>query len=104
MTGKDINKAIQDYADTKGAFLIDVRSRAEYEDGHIPDSQNVPLKKIENIVDVTGDREAPLFVYCYSGTRSKQAATALKKMGYTDVRNIGGMAEYTGRLIAKDAD
>ena len=39
-----------------------------------------------------------MFVYCYSGARSGQAVEALKKMGYEDVKNIGGIAAYRGKL------
>ena len=40
------------------------------------------------------ERATPLFVYCYSGSRSSQATAMLKRMGYTNVKNIGGIAGY----------
>jgi len=39
-----------------------------------------------------------LFVYCYSGARSRQAATMLGQMGYTKVNNIGGISSYRGKV------
>ena len=41
---------------------------------------------------------APLFAYCHSGSRSSQAAAMLRHMGYTNVKNIGGIAGYTGKV------
>ena len=40
----------------------------------------------------------PLYVYCYSGARSGQAAAALRRMGYTNVKNIGGIASWRGAI------
>jgi len=44
------------------------------------------------------NKDAPLFVHCLSGARSRQAATVLKQMGYTNVTNIGGIADYHGKV------
>lgn len=40
----------------------------------------------------------PLFVYCHSGARSGQAVRLLARMGYTNIKNIGGIAAYTGKV------
>lgn len=45
---------------------------------------------------VVRDKTAPLFVYCHSGARSGQAVRLLQRMGYTNVRNIGGIMAYSG--------
>ena len=42
--------------------------------------------------------EIPLFVYCYSGVRSRQATGLLQRMGYSKVNNIGGIAAYSGKV------
>ena len=42
--------------------------------------------------------EIPLFVYCYSGARSRQAIGLLQRMGYSKVNNIGGIAAYSGKV------
>ena len=44
------------------------------------------------------DKETPLFVYCYSGARSGQAVHVLRRMGYANVKNIGGIAAWTGEV------
>jgi len=94
----DINKGIMEYRDAKGAILLDVRTPQEYREGHILGSKNVPLQTIDKISSVADNENIPLYVYCYSGSRSRQAVSALQDMGYTNVRNIGGIAAYQGKV------
>jgi rhodanese-related sulfurtransferase len=58
----------------------------------------VPLQSLENIRLSVQNKDTPLFVYCYSGGRSRQAAQQLRAMGYTNVKNLGGIAAYRGRV------
>lgn len=97
LRGPDINQGVKEYEDTSGAVLLDVRTPEEYREGHIPHSKNVPLSSIGNVKSVA-PKEAPVFVYCYSGSRSRQAAGMLEQMGYTKVKNIGGIAAYKGKV------
>ncbi len=98
MKKTDINQEIKEYSSLKGAILLDVRTPEEYREGHIPNSRNVPLQTINRITQVTDNKDTPLFVYCYSGSRSRQAVNALQHMGYTKVKNIGGIASYNGKV------
>ena len=79
-------------------IILDVRTPQEYQEGHISGSKNVPLQTIDKISSVADNKNIPLFVYCYSGGRSRQAAAVLGQMGYTNVRNIGGIAAYHGKV------
>ena len=94
----DINKGVMAYRDTDGAVLLDVRAPQEYREGHIPGSKNVPLQQLDKIGSVAENKDIPLFVYCYSGGRSRQAASMLQYMGYTNVQNIGGITAYSGKV------
>ena len=94
----DINKGVADYRNTAGAILVDVRTSQEYREGHIPGSKNVPLQTIDKIRSVADNKDTALFVYCYSGGRSRQAVSMLQHMGYTNVRNIGGITAYSGKV------
>ena len=94
----DINKGLKEYAETENAVLLDVRTPQEYGEGHIPGSKNVPLQTLDKVRSVVENKDAELFVYCYSGARSKQATVVLGQMGYTNVRNIGGIAAYQGKV------
>ena len=94
----DINKGLKEYADAENAVLLDVRTPQEYGEGHIPGSKNVPLQTLDKVRSVVENKDAELFVYCYSGARSNQATVALRQMGYTNVQNIGGIAAYQGKV------
>jgi len=94
----NINQGVADYHNTPGAILLDVRTPQEYREGHIPDSKNVPLQAIDKVADLAENKDTVLYVYCYSGARSRQAAAMLQYMGYTNVQNIGGIAAYSGKV------
>ena len=94
----DINKGVRAYRNTNGAVLLDARTPQEYREGHIHGIKNVPLQKLDKISSVADNKNVPLFVYCYSGGRSRQAASMLQHMGYTNVQNIGGITAYQGKV------
>ncbi|MBE6935653.1 MAG: rhodanese-like domain-containing protein [Ruminococcaceae bacterium] len=94
----DINQGVMEYRNTNGATLLDVRTPQEYREGHIPGSKNVPLQQLDKISSIADNQNIPLFVYCYSGGRSRQATAMLQRMGYTNVQNIGGIAAYSGKV------
>ena len=94
----DINGGVEDFRKASGAVLVDVRTPEEYREGHIVGSRNIPLQQLEEITAVAENKETALYVYCRSGGRSRQAAALLQRMGYSNVRNIGGIAAYSGIL------
>lgn len=93
---EDINKGVDEFKATAGAVLLDVRSKDEYRSGHVPGSKNIDVGEIGKATSVVRDKTTPLFVHCLSGARSSRAVSALKSMGYTNVKNIGGINSYTG--------
>lgn len=95
----DINAGVAEYETIDGAVLLDVRTAEEYRDGHIDGSVNLPLDKISFVEDTVKDKSTPLYVHCYSGSRSGQAVFYLKQMGYTNATNIGGISSYRGKVI-----
>jgi len=94
----DIGRGVEQYRETPGAVLIDVREADEYAAGHIPGAVNVPLSALTGIAAAAPDKNSPLFVYCLSGGRSSQAVSALKSAGYVSVTNIGGIGAYRGEI------
>ena len=94
----DINEGAARWASTPGALLLDVRTPAEFREGHIPGSRNLPLDQIRRAEEVAAERETPLFLYCASGARSGAAARQLRDMGYQNVTNIGGNSGYRGKV------
>ena len=95
----DINTGIAEYEANVGAVLLDVRTAEEYRDGHIDGSVNIPLDRISSVDNIIKDKSTPLYVHCLSGGRSGQAVSYLKQMGYTNVKNIGGISSYGGKVV-----
>ena len=95
---RGIDQRLEEYDQLPQALLLDVRTEQEYRQGHIPGSRNVPLHDIERVLALTYSKQVPLFVYCYSGARSRRAVQELQHLGYTDVRNLGGISAYRGRV------
>ncbi|MGM9680481.1 MAG: rhodanese-like domain-containing protein, partial [Eubacteriales bacterium] len=74
------------------AVLLDVRREEEYASGHIPGAVCIPNETIEKTADkLLPNRDQLILVYCRSGSRSKQAAEKLCKLGYTNVKEFGGI-------------
>lgn len=94
----NINEGLQEYRNTRGAVLLDVRTPDEYRQGHVPGSKSVPVQQLDKVNSIVKYKNIPLFVYCYSGSRSRQAVSVLQRMGYKDVRNIGGIVSYRGKV------
>lgn len=94
----NINEGLESYRATPGAVLIDVRTPEEYAGGRIPGGKNIPLQRLDAIDSAVKSKDTPIFVYCLSGARSRQAASMLKSRGYTNVQNIGGISAYSGKV------
>ncbi len=95
----DINQGVKEFETTETAILLDVRTKQEYKEGHIPNSKNIPLQTIGDIEHIVQDKNTPIFVHCYSGSRSRQAVAILNQIGYQNVKNIGGISSYRGKVV-----
>jgi phage shock protein E len=71
-----------------GATIIDVRSKAEFQQGHLKNSVNIPLDKIDQSIKKI-DKNKPVITCCASGMRSAAAKKVLKSNGFTQVYNGG---------------
>ena len=96
--GADINKGVAEFQATAGAVLLDVRNPEEYASGHIPGSISIPLAALPARYSELGALDTPLFVHCLSGGRSGQAVSFLTSVGFTNVKNIGGINAYKGKV------
>lgn len=80
--------------------LIDVRTKEEYKDGHIKGSVNIPLNTLpQKFQTALPKLDQTIFVVCLSGARASDATSYLKKAGYTNVHNIGGVAAWKYGLV-----
>ncbi len=78
----------------KNAILLDVRSKQEYEEGHLPGSTFLCLYDIEKKAEsVLPNKTQTIITYCASGSRSKEAQEILESMGYEQVYNLKGGLE-----------
>jgi rhodanese-related sulfurtransferase len=82
-----------------GAVVVDVRTPAEFQSGHLPGAINVELDRLEGLASTAlPDRNARLLVYCRSGNRSSFAVNILEKQGYTRLVNMtGGIAQWSAQ-------
>lgn len=75
--------------------LIDVRTKEEYDSGHIQGSILIPHDEIaDKIKDVVPKKSTPIIVYCRSGSRSKTAANTLIELGYSEIYDMGGIIDW----------
>ena len=79
-----------------GALLIDVRTKEEYDDGHIDGAILLTLDDINetSVSNVVNDKNKPIVVYCKSGVRSHQALEKLESLGYKNVYDLGAMSNW----------
>ncbi len=86
-------KSIMDNA--KDYILIDARTQEEYDEGHIKGAIMIPEYEIKDRAeDELPQKDALILVYCRTGRRSKIAAQALADLGYTNVKEFGGIVDW----------
>ena len=79
----------------EGYIILDVRTQEEYDTGHIPGAILIPDTEIKTKAEeVLTDKEQLILVYCRSGWRSKLAAEALVELGYTSIKEFGGLIDW----------
>ena len=79
----------------EGYIILDVREQDEYDAGHIPGAIVISHEEIaEKAEEVLTDKEQLILVYCRSGRRSKIAAEALVELGYTNIKEFGGIIDW----------
>ena len=81
-------------------IIIDVRTVDEYKTGHIKNAICIPNELISNkeIAELP-DKSQEILVYCRSGSRSRQAANKLIKLGYENVIDFGGIIDWDGEVV-----
>ena len=79
----------------EGYIILDVRTQEEYDQGHIPGAIVISHEEIpEKAEGVLTDKDQLILVYCRSGRRSKIAAEALVELGYTNIKEFGGIIDW----------
>lgn len=100
-----ITERIVSIMETEDNYIIlDVRTKEEYQEKHIPGAVNLPNETIgtEDIPELPA-KDQLILVYCRSGNRSKQAAKKLVALGYTNIMEFGGINDWTGDTVSGDS-
>ena len=91
-------KALMD--SESGYIIIDARTQSEYDEGHIPGAILIPEYEIADRAEKELlDKNQLILVYCRSGRRSKIAAEELVKLGYTNVKELGGIIDWEYEIV-----
>lgn len=92
-------KDLQQIMEEKKVKVIDVRTKQEYEEGHIEGAVNIPMDKIEDTFEeFFPKKEEDYYFYCHSGARSAMVSNYLKSMGYSNCHNVGSFLRWKGRI------
>lgn len=81
----------------KGAQIIDVRTKGEFQGGHIRGSVNIPLQEIPGRLSKI-KKDKPVITCCASGMRSASAKSILKSNGFSEVYNGGGWMSLQNKI------
>ena len=93
------------YKSSPNSIIIDVRTFDEYNLKFIEDSTNIDIQTPNEFLEKVNkiDKNKKIFVYCHSGVRSYNACKILEQFGFKTVYNlIGGISEWSGKVISKD--
>ena len=82
----------------QGAVIIDVRTKAEYNGGHIKGSKNIPLNSLGQNFKKIGKKDMPVITCCASGMRSSSAKNILLSAGFVEVHNGGGWRNLQNKI------
>lgn len=75
-----------------GALVVDVRSVAEFEGGHLDGALNIEWTNMDGLIAAIGsDLQRPVVFYCRSGNRAGKSIDKLEKLGYTNIFNATGL-------------
>ena len=84
----------------KGFVIIDARTQAEFDEGHIEGAILIPEYEITaRAEEEIPDKDTLILVYCRSGRRSKIASEALIELGYTNVKEFGGIIDWQYEIV-----
>lgn len=83
----------------EGAIILDVRTKGEFQGGHIKNAINIPVDSISSNLSKLKNKDKPIITCCASGMRSGSAKSILKSKGYEKVYN-GGAWTSLNRKIA----
>ena len=95
-----MDEGLEMMTEEKDFILLDVRRQNEFFEGHIPGAINLPNEVIgEGKIAQLPRKDQRIFIYCRSGRRSKIASEELVKLGYTNVKEFGGIIDWPYDIV-----
>ena len=93
------DQAMEDFNNKTRYIIVDVRTKQEFDEAHIPGAINIPNEEISDTKpELLPDLNQDIYIYCRSGNRSNQAAIKLIRMGYTNIYDFGGIIDWKGDI------
>jgi len=97
-----MDEAVTMMAEEADYIILDVRTREEFANFHIPGAINIPNETIgTEEISRLQDKNQLILVYCRSGNRSKQASEKLAALGYTNIVEFGGIIDWPGETVSE---
>jgi phage shock protein E len=78
----------------EGAVLLDVRTEGEFAQGHVEGARNIPVQALPTRLHELPGKDHPIVVHCRSGARSASAAQMLRRAGWHNIHDIGGLPPW----------
>ena len=95
-------EALSYMVNDKNSIVLDVRTEEEFAGGHIKDALLIPHEEIEiKVESLIPDKDQLILVYCRSGRRSKIAAEKLVELGYSNVKEFGGIIDWKYEIVTE---
>ena len=87
-----------------GYVIVDARTSEEFSEGHIKNAINLDYEEVtQKAESLLPDKNQLILIYCRSGRRSKIAAESLCQLGYTNVKEFGGIIDWQYEVVQDDA-
>ena len=99
---EDVNGIIENFENLDHVYIIDVREEDEFESGHLINSYNIPLSRLDDIENENISKDSKIVIYCRSGNRSKSAQERLNALGYTNVYDMGGIIDWPYDVVEEN--
>lgn len=98
-----VEELIRHVEDSSGFLLLDVRTKEEYEEGHIPGAKNIDFLSDDFLIQVEQlPKDQSVYIYCRSGNRSARAADLMRKAGFRQLYDLqGGYLKWEEEKLKK---
>lgn len=104
MTGEELDKIVEDNKAKENYLVIDVRSKEEYDAGHVKHAININVDELkDNLSRIEAYKDKDVVTVCNTGKKSKTAADELVAAGFTNVHNAEGVKDFNYTTMTKVA-